>query len=406
MPTPSQNRPIKQRFRVLVILTLLFLLAGITIWAGMVLGRRSAKVLTTDTATSATPLAVSGHSMAPTVIGPSRELTCPSCDHSMVVADIPPTPDSQLICRKCARSIPHSQWELSSPVPPDLVWIQSASGQELRRGQLVAIRWRGQRHLKRLVGLPGETISAKDARLFVDDVRIEDAFDSSPEVKSGSVFVCDAPARWKPSWHMIRTWGDLLQGDIHTIDSSWILNQEAWRGAPKSAWLFYRHRNPHGNLCASGVKDDYAVNATLKRRLNPCDRLMLDWNTKNSTTATIEIAFWSPEGSRSVYRTVHPSTASVQNQVSWYDATPRDGLPVSETQPIAIRVTAGHLDEISFVVSRRIEYRLTPTHDRDCYPMTLRDGEYFVLGDNVPVSVDSREFGPIKTSDILGICSR
>lgn len=36
-------------------------------------------------------------------------------------------------------------------------------------------------------------------------------------------------------------------------------------------------------------------------------------------------------------------------------------------------------------------------------PITLEDDEYFVMGDNRNNSYDSRKFGPIKKSDILGI---
>ena len=36
------------------------------------------------------------------------------------------------------------------------------------------------------------------------------------------------------------------------------------------------------------------------------------------------------------------------------------------------------------------------------YPVTLREGQYFVLGDNRAVSVDSRSFGTVDKGQILG----
>ena len=43
-------------------------------------------------------------------------------------------------------------------------------------------------------------------------------------------------------------------------------------------------------------------------------------------------------------------------------------------------------------------------HDRSRYPMTLGSDEFFLLGDNVPVSVDSREVGSVGGGSILGKC--
>ena len=36
------------------------------------------------------------------------------------------------------------------------------------------------------------------------------------------------------------------------------------------------------------------------------------------------------------------------------------------------------------------------------YPITLADGEVFVLGDNREYAVDSRYYGPVRTDDLLG----
>ncbi len=51
-------------------------------------------------------------------------------------------------------------------------------------------------------------------------------------------------------------------------------------------------------------------------------------------------------------------------------------------------------------------YYLAPARSRlltggDTQP--LGDDEYFVLGDNSPVSQDSRDFGPASASQILGV---
>ena len=46
------------------------------------------------------------------------------------------------------------------------------------------------------------------------------------------------------------------------------------------------------------------------------------------------------------------------------------------------------------------EYAYGDTGDYD--EITLGDDEYFILGDNRPISKDSRYFGPIKEDDLMG----
>lgn len=46
------------------------------------------------------------------------------------------------------------------------------------------------------------------------------------------------------------------------------------------------------------------------------------------------------------------------------------------------------------------EYAYGQTDDYD--KITLKDDEYFILGDNRPISKDSRYFGPVKEDEIIG----
>lgn len=48
-------------------------------------------------------------------------------------------------------------------------------------------------------------------------------------------------------------------------------------------------------------------------------------------------------------------------------------------------------------------YIIPPNEDYDAEQTTLCAGEYYVLGDNRPNSVDSRFFGPIRRSEITGV---
>ena len=56
-------------------------------------------------------------------------------------------------------------------------------------------------------------------------------------------------------------------------------------------------------------------------------------------------------------------------------------------------------------IAERGSYSFTRTDRREdgpIYPVILRAGEYFVLGDSRETAVDSRSFGPVRADELLG----
>jgi hypothetical protein len=147
----------------------------------------------------------------------------------------------------------------------------------------------------------------------------------------------------------------------------------------------------------SPVWDDDPFNVTVTRKLHSVDRLRL--RGLAHTTFQGEIAIWTSRGSRLIPFSFIEGEAF---QVSAFDGGVRDGLPVGATRPLALRTTEGVAVVSGLVIERLLEYRLRPHDDREGYPLRLQPNEWFVLGDNVPVSVDSREWGPLITSQLLG----
>ena len=113
----------------------------------------------------------------------------------------------------------------------------------------------------------------------------------------------------------------------------------------------------------------------------------------------LETVFWIDNGAVAVTCEIE---GDCEFNISSDDALAPKTAPIAADTPVAIRVLAGSVRLSCLQLSRQIEYRLRPHDDHTCYPIELGSGEYFVVGDNVPVSLDSRNFGVIQDRDIKG----
>jgi hypothetical protein len=140
----------------------------------------------------------------------------------------------------------------------------------------------------------------------------------------------------------------------------------------------------------------------------------------------MEIRFWLPqkvvtgvidlEASRSGGGRIPPhlveASAWEAIDTSARSPTLAESQPVSQRCPIALRFidrseAAGAEQPIeirleTLEVWRSLEYRLRKRDRRSIYPIRLADDEVFLVGDNVPVSIDSRNHGPIRRDQIMG----
>jgi hypothetical protein len=147
---------------------------------------------------------------------------------------------------------------------------------------------------------------------------------------------------------------------------------------------------------SSPVWDDYPYNVTLSRTLFPVDRLRLRGTAESDVRLTV--AFWSEAGNVAAERTLIGGEAFC---VSYFDGATSEGLPVAASQPVAIRIEgAATLRDLK--IERLVEYRLNPRSRSAIYPLRLGADEWFLVGDNVPVSIDSRDWGAIPVDQIFG----
>lgn len=113
------------------------------------------------------PVRVASNSMAPALLGPHRRPVCPACGASHVVDAVAPV--AAVACPRCGAS-PIDVPRLTV-LPGDRVLVDRLGPLRWRRWQLVVFRCPDSADalcVKRIVGLPGESVALRGGELFVN----------------------------------------------------------------------------------------------------------------------------------------------------------------------------------------------------------------------------------------------
>jgi hypothetical protein len=177
---------------------------------------------------------------------------------------------------------------------------------------------------------------------------------------------------------------------------------------PSNPSLVYHHLSINDHQLPSPVYDDVPFNAGHSRRLFLASQLRLRGRYIGSQPTTLRFAGWVDGPDKGQIRFAELQVAP-HSDFQWtiqYDPrfvsassdSSRLNLPTDKTPLIIYSLEVTHLK-----IDQAITYRLRPSDEPTIYPITLLADEIFVVGDNVPVSIDSRNFGPIKQSEVIGI---
>lgn len=379
------------RIAILVAIAIVAVAAAIAVWIGF--ANHPKKQI----------FRVSGFSMAPTLYGDYQLMSCPRCrTRTKVAAQSAATLAASARTAECwhcgakfpcdgdgidPRVIEGDLVEVTALQPTAIqpTAIQPEGGNRLRIGDIVAVQVDGRMRVKRILGLPGDVVSLQQRRLLVNGKRLE-------------MILAEAGGTRKPAFVDV----DI---DQHRSDSRWVRASE-----PRdSDWLVYHHQSVYEHLRPSEIYDDYPCNVDVIRPLDPVDQLAVTLSL--AAAARVDVAFYSIAGTRLATRHLvanEPLTISVGH------AELADSISLTPQTPIAIRVR----DELGrnelgqrvtlndLCVRRSVEYRLRRRDSDAMYPLTLKQNECFIVGDNVPISVDSREFGPLSMNNIVGFARR
>ncbi len=374
------------------------------------------------------PVTVAGSSMAPTLRGAFARANCPSCHTQFDVGAEFAERTEYAACPQCGLArVPLAALPLHRG---DRLWIDRTAWhwRTPRRWEVVVLRQPedgSQLCIKRVVALPGETVWLSGGEVWVNGKiavkPLADQYAMRQLVDRGTT-----PQRWKAE-----------------TAHAWHWAKGAWQHTPKERgkldWLRYSRKN------RKPITDEVAYNAGLSRKLNRVCDLMLSANLRVRGEGVFVLE--SHDGQQTTRVTIRPSDGSlrlgnlkknlwsgflsptasqqirqgkvqlvfsnfdrqlllaINGRVELLYPLSTDAPPAGTAPPFAIGVQglAASLDTLTLYRDvyhgRHAVGMRPPTPD---VPTQLAENEYFVLGDNGPISIDSRVWGPVPEHLLLG----
>jgi signal peptidase I len=391
-------------------------------------------------------------SMAPTLLGHHREVVCPNCQFSFVVGIDEDSRAPRSVCPNCGKD------DLDG-VPTvdcngDRVLVQKFlyDFRPPRRWEVAVFHYPGdptQAYVKRVVGLPGESVQILGGDVLIDG---KIARKTLHELRAMRILVHDSrflpqdgrrSPRWfflrgRPRHHLPTGWRPTEKGFVHeetTPDPS-----------DPEDWLVYRHWDPVLGRYGP-IRDHYAYNGSELDADNSVPDLAIE--TRLTVTPKVESisVMLRSRGDRFVVRIPVGGRGRVElarnarripvvgvaNPLERIDQAPRELLleasvvdrrllvaidgellfepfdyedPMGgfayDASPIALGVRGGELTVNDLKIYRDVFYTSSlasiPRRPNGVSePYQLEADSYFVLGDNSPVSHDSRFWagGPV-----------
>ncbi len=344
---------------------------------------------------------VSGPSMAPTLWGPHVQTSCANCRFPYRFFASTPDSNASWNCPNCG----HSQTTAARLVPGQRVWIDHAAYWFFspRRHDLVAIQDDSGWRVKRVVGLPGETLAFANGELFIDGQSTQK---SLKQLLACNIPIYDDTLPWdSPRWSAVdrANWKPTSHGYLVNFESS-----------SEIQWLRYSHYslyNRNRSWQPTSVRDDDAMNPSARHALFACQDLLLTGTLESPHATDLYCVFWTPEGP--IAAKFPPQHAKCRFACAWVDrnlwisVNEQDQrvdklskdfvaqLPenvVDNEHPIAIGCFGKESAMVSQLRLARDLLLLGPHgHELEYEIGPLEAEEYFVIGDNVPVSIDSRQ---------------
>jgi signal peptidase I len=384
-------------------------------------------------------------SMAPTLLGLHREIVCTNCSFTFVVGIDEEGQTGRAVCPNCGqRGLDDAP---SMECGGDRVLVQKFvyDVRRPKRWEVAVFHFPGepsQAYVKRVVGLPGESLRIVGGDIFVDGKIVRK---SLPEIRAMRMLVHDSRFQPRDAKNFPR-WQTQSGARDSAVESRWIIEsgQFAYRSArpderPHTDWLVYKHWDP-ASARYGPVRDFYGYNGGDLRADNDVGDLGLEARLSVSDAVdAISVAIRSGSdqfvvripvgrsGSIELLRNgVRRALKNCWNPFEESGLWPRnitleamvfdqrvqvaiDGRLLFEPDdfddpvapglasdsPVSLGVRGGAVEVTDLRIYRDVYYTSslanTPRYSHGmATPIKLGVDEYFVLGDNSPVSNDSR----------------
>ena len=379
-------------------------------------------------------LVVAGGSMAPALLGAHRQVTCRDCGFKFACGEESLPADMQATCPNCSAK---NDLEPLTPLPGERLIVDRAAyashGPE--RWDVVMLHAPDDPAalcVKRVVGLPGETVEVRDGDVYIDR---QPARRSLRQLLAMAIPVYDASFRPASGGH--DRWQAAQTG------SGWKPAPSGYEHSPREAdsevdWLLYQHLQTHLGDQPGPVLDDLAYNQNESRQLLPVSDLLLRcriesrgsgqlWLRADDGRKKFEIELDVQSGSGQVrsggerlaqFSSGHRpldrpaevvlALANAQLRLTLggkllievaYDPAGLEYQPVP--RPLAIGSAGASLAVTGLCVLRDVYY-LAPPDRGAAAPHELDANQYWLLGDNSAWSVDSRRWSAVQGNLFVG----
>jgi signal peptidase I len=383
------------------------------------------------------PIVVSSGSMATTLLGPHRVARCPDCGMEFTCDAESSRENASATCPNCGRSGIELTPEV---VGGDRLFVDRCTFalRAPRRWEVALFRCPERASdycIKRIVGLPGEAVEIRGGDVYVDGSIARKPLDHQREI---AILVHDS-AWSNAASNLPNRWSAEPDSGWQMVDAGWQCKSQG----PSLDWLNYVHwrRTPGAptTIEESPIRDEDGYNQTTSRKLNDVTDLMLV--CRLSASGKGKLLLKARDGREELQISVRPSTGAI--------ALARNGREVQSVQAAAgvldrptevvlslvdqqVVVAVGGQTELIYpydppgneehapsqpfsigavglnVLIARLQiwrdvYYTPPTKSAASTICHLGPDEYFVLGDNSPISRDSRPWtgGDVLSGSVL-----